>query len=127
MVCAVAFSSLVGLILICGEIYNNSDSDYSSSSSSDNYSSPGVSPSAKETYTYAAAHMWSGVKLYYGPDKDYYGEIVCFRGGYDGVITIMNSHGTLERKNRAVIRNGAFYVRLDDPVLKSMLYYDCND
>jgi hypothetical protein len=125
--CVVVFFSIVGLILICGEIYKESDSDYRSSSRSDNYSSSGVSPSSIDTYTYAAAHMWSGVKLYYGPNKDYYGDIVCFRGGYDGIIAIVNFHGTLERKNRAVIRNGAFYVRLDDPALKSMLYFDCDD
>jgi hypothetical protein len=127
MGCSIAFMSLVGLVFICVVFNDNSDNNNTGPSSESNYSSSSVTPSSEDAYTFAAAHMWSGIKLYYGSNKEYFGEIVCFRRGYDGLITIKNSAGNLIRKQRATIRNSQYYVKSDDPAIKSMQYYDCDD
>lgn len=70
--------------------------------------------------------MFSGVKLYYGPnEKEYFAQIQCFRGG-GGDIYIINFAGTpIWAKRDAILRAG-YYVRKNDPALKAMNYYECD-
>ncbi len=75
----------------------------------------------------AGGNIWTGVILYYGPQKMIIGEIL---GGSDGEVSINGTRfkgvlirmkdGKDEWKQRTAIVTGPWYVRTDDPALKGM-------
>lgn len=78
----------------------------------------------------ASGNMWSNVKLYYGPQKAYVGEIICFDKNHilpDGTringIKIKSYSGSYEWKTREAVRE--WYVKKDDPAINTMMYYEC--
>ncbi len=86
----------------------------------------------KSEYARASTRMWSGVKLYYGPNKIYVGEILGGNRRYTCPITgstfrgikMRMGSGSIQWKNRDAIVDGDWYVRRDDPVLKRMEWYE---
>ncbi len=84
-------------------------------------------------WTNAAGHMWSGVKLYFGPKKTYVGEVVCGNNRYYHShlnktirgIKIRYPTGKTEWKDRNAIVSGAWYVKKSDPAIEKMIWYEC--
>lgn len=83
----------------------------------------GAKPVSSE-YVTAGSHIWSGVKLYYGPEKMYIGDVVSwdedfrFPDGRQGrAIQLRTPRGSLEWKDREAILFGPWFVRADDPAL----------
>lgn len=65
-----------------------------------------------QPYVLAGGHIWVGVRLYYGDNHQYVGEVL---GGNDKMIKVHMSGGSREWKNRDAVRT--WYVRRDDPAL----------
>lgn len=74
----------------------------------------------------AGGHIWSGVKLYYGPNKMYVGEILGGNERYTDPFTgrrfrglkLKMKSGHIEWKDRNAIISGDWYIRSNDPAVK---------
>lgn len=80
----------------------------------------------KSEWLKASAHIYVGVKLYYGPKKTYVGEVVDFSekcqdpttGKVFRCLSVKMKSGNVEIKDRTAVITGDWYVRADDPALK---------
>jgi predicted RNA-binding Zn-ribbon protein involved in translation (DUF1610 family) len=78
----------------------------------------------------ACMNIWSGVKIYYGVDKTYWGTVLDWSENYEvpytgekiRAVKIMMSDGSIEWKDRSVVICGSqgrqLFVRKDDPALR---------
>jgi len=92
--------------------------------------SSGTSESSQsDVWCEAPGNLWRGVKLYYGPTKFYVGEVL---GGNDRYVSPLTGRhmrgvkirypdGSEEWKDRsAMIRDGRWFIKCDDPALARM-------
>lgn len=78
----------------------------------------------------ASGRIWSGVKLYYGPNKMPVGEVM---GGNDDYVSptglrfrgvkVKMASGSAEWKDREAIVSGQWFVRADDPAIDRMEWF----
>ena len=88
--------------------------------------SPSRSKLDDKSFVRASSHLWTGVKLYYGPDRNYVFEVV---GGNDNYksssgetmrgLFVKYPSGMLEWKDRNyIIKGDNYWVKENDPALK---------
>jgi hypothetical protein len=79
----------------------------------------------------ASSHIFTGVKLYYGPKKFYVGEVL---GGAENYVSpegtkfrgvkLRMASGSVEWKDRNAIISGDWYVESNDPAIKRGVWHE---
>ena len=93
---------------------------------------PGNETTSRSEWVDAGGHLWTGVKLYYGPRRMYVGEVLGgnenyvdpFTGSKIRGLKVRMANGADEWKDRDAVNMGPWYVRRDDPALTRREWYE---
>ena len=113
-----SYSRLIGVIFFGAVVYfafSNPPSD-----------APGNGGTV-DGYVHVRSHLWSGVKLYYGPSRNYVFEVVGGNDNYKNLsgvtmrgLKVRYPNGNEEWKDRNYIISGSnYWVKVDDPALQA--------
>ena len=89
----------------------------------------------EDGYISASSHLYSGVKLYYGPSRNYVFDVIGGNDNHKGPtgstmrgLKVRYPNGNEEWKDRDYIINGdKYWVKADDPALKSQQWQVLQD
>jgi hypothetical protein len=92
----------------------------------------GNETASRSEWVDAGGHLWTGVKLYYGPARVYVGDVLGGNENYVDPFTgdkmrglkVRMANGGDEWKDRDAVNLGPWYVRRDDPALARKEWYE---